>query len=197
MSIKTINNFFDDDFYNNLIMNINSSNLTWNINNNVVNDISNKNLFNFKNKYYNWQLVITLFNIIGAQEKNLDYNKLKEEIFNNLINNKSLINLNISQLLRIKINIKMNSCNKIFDYGFHIDHNIHNIDNEIQNNYKLKTLIIYLNTCNGYTLFKHNKQKIYSEDNKAVLFDSNLYHSGSTTTNADKRIVLNINYIEK
>ena len=49
-SFKDNNKFFDDEFYNNLKKNINSHNLTWNINDNVVNDI----IFNFgynKKKY--------------------------------------------------------------------------------------------------------------------------------------------------
>ena len=58
---------------------------------------------------------------------------------------------------------------------------------------KCKTAIFYLNTNNGKTLFKNNKQ-IDSIENRVVIFPSNLEHTGTTHTDKDFRIVLNINY---
>ena len=58
---------------------------------------------------------------------------------------------------------------------------------------KGKTGIFYINTCNGYTKFK-NGEKIKSEKNKYVEFDSILEHTGSSCTDEKRRIVINFNY---
>ena len=58
-----------------------------------------------------------------------------------------------------------------------------------------KVAIYYVNTNNGYTLFKNNK-KVMSEKNKLVIFDANTEHASTTCTNQDYRIVINFNYFE-
>ena len=58
-----------------------------------------------------------------------------------------------------------------------------------------KTAVYYVNTNNGFTLFKKNK-KITSEKNKLVMFNSDTEHASTTCTNKDYRIVLNFNYFE-
>ena len=59
-----------------------------------------------------------------------------------------------------------------------------------------KTCVLYLNTCDGYTEFRSGK-KIYSEENTAVIFDTDLEHRGTPPTNVDRRLVLNVNYFER
>ena len=54
--------------------------------------------------------------------------------------------------------------------------------------------IFYINTCNGFTVFK-NGQKIKSEENKYVEFNSKILHAGTSCTDQKRRIVLNINYL--
>jgi hypothetical protein len=56
-----------------------------------------------------------------------------------------------------------------------------------------KTSIFYINNCNGYTKFK-NGEKIISEENKLVEFNSTLEHSGSSCTDQKRRVVINFNY---
>ena len=56
------------------------------------------------------------------------------------------------------------------------------------------TGILYINTCNGYTKFENGK-KVKSVENTYVEFDSTLKHTGTTCTDTDRRLVLNINYI--
>ena len=58
-----------------------------------------------------------------------------------------------------------------------------------------KTAVYYVNTNNGFTLFKKNK-KITSEKNKLVMFNSDIEHASTTCTNKDYRVVLNFNYFE-
>jgi hypothetical protein len=66
--------------------------------------------------------------------------------------------------------------------GFHTDYE-----------YKCKTAILYMNTCNGYTQFE-NGEKVLSEENKIIVFDSNLKHAAVNQTDTKQRIVININY---
>jgi len=54
--------------------------------------------------------------------------------------------------------------------------------------------VLFLDTCDGYLKLKNN-DLINSEDNKLVTFKSNILHTGSTTTNAKRRIVLSIIYL--
>tara|TARA_B100000287_G_C20049297_1_gene549720 strand:+ start:211 stop:522 length:312 start_codon:yes stop_codon:yes gene_type:complete len=60
-----------------------------------------------------------------------------------------------------------------------------------------KTCVLYLNTNNGYTEFKESGEKIYSVENHAIIFDTNLVHRGVPSTDVDRRLVLNISYFEK
>jgi hypothetical protein len=90
--------------------------------------------------------------------------------------------LKIKKLIRIKSNLLCKT-KKIIEHGFHTDFNVKGI----------KTAILYLNTNNGHTIFK-NKKIIESEENKIVIFDCRLNHSGTTCTNSNFRALININY---
>ena len=71
-----------------------------------------------------------------------------------------------------------------------------NSDFHTDNDFNCKTAILYLNTCDGGTEFKiDNEIKfIKSEENKIVVFDSNIEHSGVTSKNANFRYIINFNY---
>ena len=87
------------------------------------------------------------------------------------------------ELLRIKANLLF-STPEIVEHGYHLD-------------YKTRphqTAILYLNSNNGYTRFRGGK-KITSEKNKLVKFDGSLWHTGSSCTDQQHRIVINFNYI--
>ena len=58
-----------------------------------------------------------------------------------------------------------------------------------------KTAIFYINTNNGYTLFKDDDMRVYSLANRLCVFDGHTEHAGASCTNESRRIVLNINYI--
>jgi len=89
-------------------------------------------------------------------------------------------------IIRIKANLLLKT-NKNIEHGFHTDYN----SNE---NAKITTGIYYVNTNNGYTLFETG-EKIISEANTYVEFNSNIKHTGSTQTDTSSRIVINFNYI--
>ena len=56
------------------------------------------------------------------------------------------------------------------------------------------TAVYYLNENNGYTLFEEEKRKVKSEENRIVIFDAQMKHAGTDTTDQKKRVVLNLNY---
>ena len=53
--------------------------------------------------------------------------------------------------------------------------------------------VIYFNDNNGYTYFEDG-QKVVSKENRAVIFSGDLLHAGTSCTDADLRVVLNIDY---
>ena len=57
---------------------------------------------------------------------------------------------------------------------------------------KSKTAIYYVNTNNGYTIFKN--KKIRSEANKMIVFNGDTMHKVKYQTDKDARIVINFRY---
>jgi len=84
-------------------------------------------------------------------------------------------------ITRLKANCSPRD-SKIIEHSMHIDQ------------YEGTTGILYINTNNGYTKFENGK-KVKSVENTYVEFDSTLKHTGTTCTDTDRRLVLNINYI--
>ena len=89
--------------------------------------------------------------------------------------------LDIQALVRIIINqypytpkLKIHASHKDFDF-------------------KHKGAILYLNTCDGYTYCQG--QKVYSVANRVLLHDPSKEHHSSATTNAQRRVICNVNYI--
>ena len=85
------------------------------------------------------------------------------------------------------INIRANLCLKIpMKSHWHSD-----FDN-LKLTSKSKTAIYYVNTNNGYTVFKNKKVK--SEANKMIIFNGNTQHKVKYQTDRDTRIVINFLY---
>lgn len=87
-------------------------------------------------------------------------------------------------LFRVKANLGTRNGQHTIG-GFHVD--THEI---------CTTSIFYLNENNGYTMFEDGT-KIPSTENTLVCFDSAIKHTGVSQTDAQVRIVLNLNYIPK
>jgi len=85
------------------------------------------------------------------------------------------------QLIRIKSNLYTN-LNRVYEHTPHIDKNEPH-----------KTLILYLNTCNGFTRLQDNTI-IKSIANNAVILDGNIYHNSSTASDKAIRLTINVNY---
>lgn len=89
--------------------------------------------------------------------------------------------INPKALIRIKANL-IPRHNKIITHGYHNDTDFDNV-----------TAIYYVNTNNGYTKFE-NGEKIESVANRIVFFDSSMKHSGTTCTDQQTRVVINLNF---
>jgi hypothetical protein len=89
-----------------------------------------------------------------------------------------------SYIYRVKVNLGTRTSTPIVG-GFHSDTDFNNT-----------TAIFYLNNNNGYTIFEDGS-KIDSVENRLVVFDSNIQHSGVSQTDSNIRCVINLNYIDK
>ena len=138
------------------------------------------------------------FNSKKILDYNLDYNfqfvhnvfqndKIQSPIAFNLL--APLINLlNPNKIIRIKLNLTTKT-HKLIKYPLHRDIPI----KDEKDNYKIA--IYYMNTNNGYTYFEDGK-KVKSVANRLIKFNNVTYHSGTTCTDENQRVVININYKE-
>ena len=55
------------------------------------------------------------------------------------------------------------------------------------------TAIYYVNTNDGYTEFE-NGERVDSVENRLVIFDATMKHTGTTSTDTKFRSVINFNY---
>jgi hypothetical protein len=85
------------------------------------------------------------------------------------------------KIFRIKANLNPVTHRNI-EHSFHIDMK------------DCITGIYYVNSNNGYTIFKDG-DKIESVENRMVLFNSNQEHSGASCTDQRARYVINFNYV--
>ena len=134
-------------------------------------------------------------NGISAKEQGNDYYQLVHKFFDtknpfqNCLSVKYsnfllpiLNKLSPEYLLRIKANLRPHTSSHIIS-EWHTDMKLNQ-----------KTAIFYVNTNDGYTLFKDD-MRVYSLENRLCVFDGHTEHAGSSCTNQRRRIVLNINYI--
>jgi hypothetical protein len=83
-------------------------------------------------------------------------------------------------IVRIKANLNPPS-EKIVETAYHVDQD-----------FKCKAAIYYLNDNDGYTMI--GKNKVESKANRMVLFDANEEHYGTNSTNCNNRMLINFNY---
>ncbi len=91
--------------------------------------------------------------------------------------------LDSKAVVQVRANMYLN--NLFNKSGWHCDYN-----------FNCKTAILYLNNCNGGTELKvRNKIKfIKAEENKLLLFNSNTSHRVCTSTDVERRYIVNFNY---
>jgi hypothetical protein len=94
-----------------------------------------------------------------------------------------IINLLKSKTL---IRIKLNMYPKTFQLIHHPSH--------VDYSYKHKGAIFYLNTNNGLTVLEDGTE-IKSVANRLLLFDASEPHHSTTTSNENRRVNINFNYL--
>tara|TARA_Y100001938_G_C7995800_1_gene382000 strand:+ start:438 stop:947 length:510 start_codon:yes stop_codon:yes gene_type:complete len=94
--------------------------------------------------------------------------------------------LKIRTLIRIKANLRTVAPKQDMIAGWHTDTKL-----------KSTTAIFYVNTNNGYTIFKESKKKVKSVENRLVIFPTELEHCGVSCTDNKQRVVINFNYIKE
>ena len=120
-----------------------------------------------------YQFVHTFFNI-GQPHRN-DWSPLLNPV---------LDKLKAKYIFRIKANLRPRTDNAVLS-DYHVDMSLNQ-----------QTAILYLNTNNGYTKFQDNTfDDVHSVANRLVTFYGGLKHAGTSCTDENTRIVLNINYI--
>jgi hypothetical protein len=60
--------------------------------------------------------------------------------------------------------------------------------------FECKSALLMLNTCDGYTYLQEDERKVSSVANRLVHFNSYYLHHSTTTTDANARLTININY---
>lgn len=92
--------------------------------------------------------------------------------------------MEIHAIRRIKANMTLKKDN-IRNYLMHTDY-----DDGFEG---LKTSVFYLDSSNGKTVFETGEE-VESKGNRLVTFPAKMKHTGTTHTDIQKRIVININY---
>jgi hypothetical protein len=92
--------------------------------------------------------------------------------------------INPSAVVRIKANLQTRT-EKIVTHQYHLDHN----------DFDGKIAIFYINTNNGYTIFEDGT-KVESIENRLVIFDGDVLHTGTTCTDQKVRCLINFMFYQ-
>lgn len=94
--------------------------------------------------------------------------------------------LGATEVIKIKANLNpREECPTPFGYHTDLD-----VDTDIN----VKTSILYLNTNNGYTLFRDGT-KVECIENRLVTFDCKLEHCGVACSDSKCKLIINFNYV--
>ena len=161
MSLKVVENFLSSQNYNALYSAFTSEYFPWYYNN-YKRDEDN-------NKLFHYQLTHVFFK----------HNKINSTYFTIL---ESLLKkLKLKALKKVKANL--NPINdKLVEFGEHKD---------AAKESQYMSMIYYLNTNNGYTLFE-NGEKVGSVENQLITFDGLLKHCSVAQTDENLRVNINI-----
>lgn len=167
--IHIYDNFLEKNEFTKIQNILLGSDFPWFFNNIVVRAENRINL----EEHYNYQFTHTLYR---------DYAKTSD-LFHPIVD-PIFTKLNPSAILRVKANL-IPRADKNVMHEYHKDIDL----------FRGKTAIFYLNTNNGKTYFEDGTE-VDAIENRIVVFDSNILHTGSTCTDQKARIVLNLNYYE-
>jgi len=165
-NIEIIDNALDEGYFNSIVSTAKSAFFPWYYK--TESTQKGEKMADIAESYYGYQFTHMLyFNQIPMSEH-----------FENLMI-PVLEKLNCFSLVRMSMNfMPPMKENKL--QGFHTDSPT-----------PCRSAVLYLNTNNGKTVFE-NGEEIESVANRLIVFDSNLKHSGMTTTDLCGRYVLNV-----
>jgi hypothetical protein len=164
MDIEIIDNFLDKESFENIKNTMFSSDFPWFYNKTKVSKNEEQNLDNF-------QFTHSFY----------DSYTINSNFFNLL--NPIIKKVNPISIARIKANMTMRT-QDILEYGYHTDYTTST---------NLKTAVFYLNANNGYTKFKDG-DSVDSIENRMLIFDSQMLHTGTSCTDQRFRSVINFNF---
>jgi len=167
--MKIYKNFLEKEQFNNLKNTLESMSFPWYYTNGVTytSNIEVPYAFKFSHYFYS-------------------QDRITSEHYNCL--QPILAKLNYFSIIRIRANLSTR-VPKIMLHEYHTD------VTDQPKSLKMKTGIYYLNNTDGYTKFKNGKI-VECEENTFVEFDSDLQHAGTFSSNSNRRIVINFNYIK-
>jgi len=130
-----------------------------------------------KDPKVNFQFCHTFYNIIPKLEAS-HYYYLIEPI---------ILKLRMTAITKIKANLLLKT-KKPVAFGYHTDYPW---------KHKWWTALYYVNSNNGKTLFEKNKKGVVSKENRLLIFDGRLKHTGTTPTDSKKRVLINFNFFSE
>ena len=170
---QVIDNFLPEEQFNKISNLLMGSGMIWNYNDNVDYPGSNKDGFQFVHTFFNSPQGF--------------FSPLSDIV-------KPFIDpLKIKTLIKIKANLNVKCEENDRESSFHYDHELvgSRLPDGTLTSY---SAIYYVNTNNGYTLFKDGNFKVDSVANRMVIFDSSKLHKGVRCTDEKTRVVINFNY---
>ena len=169
MSIEIVDNFLKKDDFQEIKNSLESKDIPWFFNRVISRDSDSKEENKELAEIYNYQFTHIFYNNFCP---NSQYFSLMVPLIKKL---------NPKALVKIKANLQPRT-HTIIENGFHFDYE------------GMETCVFYINTNNGYTKFKSG-EIVKSQENTAVIFNSDTLHTGSTCTDEKARLVININYV--
>ena len=152
-----------------------SSNTTWKPQWSIADPLEVSSSVNYDD-WYLAHMVYLDYEILSSA-----FHDIKEKLIHRL---EQLEGNNFSQVTRIKANFYPHT-QEVKEHKPHRDAHTGN---------RLRGALYCFNTCDGYTGFADGT-KVESVENRLILFDSLEDHFSTSTSNAQARINLNINYV--
>lgn len=166
MTCEVYDNFLDQEVFSNVQNIMLSADIPWFMNQHIV-----KPDYKDIDQNYNYQFTHTFY-------RNHTH---CSDFFSDCID-PLFFKINPSSILRVKANL-IPRTHETITHQMHVD----------IGHFKGKTAIFYINTNDGKTIFEDGTE-IDSVENRLVVFDSNILHTGTTCTNTRARCLINLNY---
>ena len=176
--ISIIDNFLPEEDFKKLLGIIESPEMAWYFTPGISDDSATAQIqgnnpldnYMFAHMFYNEYLPRSVF-----------FDDVKDLVLSHLIER---VGIAWNSLVRIKVNLYQRT-NEVNVHPWHTDSTQMPL---------LKGALLMLNTCDGYTGFADGTE-VDSVANRMVLFNAHERHHSCSTSNAQRRLTLNINYV--